>query len=393
MGNPKAAVIGLGFMGRTHIQALRRLGVEVLGVAGIDEAEAQKAASDLSIPRWYKKFDEAIADSDVNVVHLCTPNHLHYSQAKKALAGGKHVLCEKPLALTMSESSELTELAKEKRLFTAVNYNLRFYPICQEARERIKAGDLGTPYLIHGAYLQDWLYHKEDWNWRLEPEKGGELRVVADIGTHWMDLVTYLTGLSVTEVMAEFATVHLTRLQPVGEVETFAGKIEQNITTTKVPIKTEDVAVILFRFENGALGNLSLSQVSAGRKNFLWFEISGSKSAFYWEQENPNELWIGYRDEPNQLLSKDPSLFHTATRELTGFPGGHAEGYPDTFLQVFRQFYGAIASGRMPETGQFATFEDGHHEMQLCEAIRQSALTKQWVKVKDIQIRSPYSIA
>lgn len=382
--NPKVAVIGLGFMGRTHIQSLRRLGIEVFGVAGVDEHEAQKAAQELSIPKWYKGFNDVLSDPEITVVHLCTPNNLHYSQARKALEAGKHVLCEKPLAMTFDESRELAQLAKAKGLFTAVNYNLRFYPICQEAKARITAGDLGTPYLIHGAYLQDWLFQKSDWNWRLEPEQGGNLRVVADIGTHWMDLVTYLTGLKITEVMADFSTVHKTRKKPAGEIETFAGKISENTSSTEVKINTEDVAVILLRFENGALGNVSLSQVSAGRKNLLWFEISGSKSSMRWEQENPNELWLGYREVPNQLLLKDPSLFHAEARALTGFPGGHAEGYPDTFVQVFRQFYAAIAVGKMPETGRFATFEDGHHEMRLCEAIRRSALEKRWVSVEEI---------
>jgi len=382
MEYPKVAVIGLGFMGRTHIQSLRRLGVEVYGVAGIDEDEAKKAASELSIPRWYRRFEEAIADPEVKAVHLCTPNNLHFSQAKQALEAGKHVLCEKPLAMTSAESRILSDLARKKGLITAVNYNLRFYPICQEARARISEGDLGSPYLIHGAYLQDWLFLKTDWNWRLDPDQGGNLRVVADIGTHWMDMVTYITGLKITEVFADFSTVHPTRLQPEGNIETYAGKIEKNMSTKEVTIHTEDVAVILFRFDNGALGNVSLSQVSAGRKNFFWFEISGSKSAFHWEQENPNELWIGYRDQPNQVLAKDPSLFHPEARALTGFPGGHAEGYPDTFVQVFRQFYGAIDSGKMPETGKFATFEDGHHEMLLCEAIQKSAQEKHWVKVE-----------
>jgi predicted dehydrogenase len=382
MTYPKVAVIGLGFMGRTHIQSLRRLGVEVYGVAGITPEEAKNAASELGIPHWYNNFDEAVSDPDVKVLHLCTPNNLHFSQAKKALENGKHVLCEKPLAMTSAESGELADLARKKGLFTAVNYNLRFYPICQEARARIKDGDLGEPYLITGGYLQDWLYLKTDWNWRLEAEQGGDLRAVADIGTHWMDIITYLTGLKVTEVMADFSTVHKTRLKPAGEVETYVGKIDKNMSTTEAPINTEDVAMILFRFDNGALGNVTLSQVSAGRKNFFWFEIGGSKSAFHWEQENPNELWIGYRDQPNQLLSKDPSLFHPEVRKLTGFPGGHAEGYPDTFVQVFRQFYGAIQSGKMPETGQFATFEDGHHEMILCDAIKKSAAEKRWVKVQ-----------
>lgn len=381
MKHPKVAVIGLGFMGRTHIQALRRLAIEVYGVAGVSEEEAKNAAADLAIPHWYRSFDEVIADPEVNVVHLCTPNNLHFIQAKKALEAGKHVLCEKPLAMTSEESRELVELAEKSGLVTAVNYNLRFYPICQEAHARIAAGDIGSPYLIHGGYLQDWLFLKTDWNWRLETEQGGDLRVVADIGTHWMDMVTYLTGLKITAVMADFATVHPTRLKPASEVETFAGKIKKNISIDETPIKTEDVAVILFRFDNGALGNVSLSQVCAGRKNLFWFEISGSKSAIHWEQENPNELWIGYRDQPNQVLVKDPSLFHPEARELTGFPGGHAEGYPDTFVQIFRQFYGAIASGKMPETGKFATFEDGHHEMLLCEAIKKSAIERRWVNI------------
>ena len=382
MTYPKVAVIGLGFMGRTHIQSLRRLGVEVYGVAGITPEEAKKTAVELSIPKWYRDFDEAVTDPDVKVVHLCTPNNLHFSQAKKALENGKHVLCEKPLAMTSAESAELAELAKKMGLFTAVNYNLRFYPVCQEARARIKDGDLGTPYLVHGAYLQDWLFLKTDWNWRLEPEQGGDLRAVADIGTHWMDMITYLTGMKVTEVFAEFSIAHKTRLKPSGEVETYAGKIDQNLSTNEVPIKTEDAAVIIFRFDNGALGTVTLSQVTAGRKNFFWFEISGSKTAMHWEQENPNEMWIGHRDRPNEILPKDPSLFHPEVRALTGFPGGHAEGYPDTFLQVFRQFYKAIETGKMPETGQFATFEDGHHEMILCDAIKKSAAEKRWVKVQ-----------
>lgn len=381
MKYPKVAVIGLGFMGRTHIQTLRRLGVEVYGVAGITPEEAKKTAEELSIPHWYQNFDEAVSDPEVLVLHLCTPNNLHYTQAKMALEHGKHVLCEKPLAMNSRESGELAELAKKKGLFAAVNYNLRFYPICQETKARITSGELGVPHLIHGGYLQDWLFLKTDWNWRLEPDQGGDLRVVADIGTHWLDMVTWLTGLKVTEVLADFSTVHKSRLKPSGEIETYAGKVTENLSTNEMPVATEDIALILFRFDNGALGNVTLSQVSAGRKNFFWFEISGSKSTMHWEQENPNELWIGFRDHENQILVKDPSLFHTEVRGLTGFPGGHAEGYPDTFLQVFRQFYAAIESGRMPETGKFATFEDGHHEMLLCDAIQKSARERKWVKI------------
>lgn len=385
MSYPKVAVIGLGFMGRTHIQSLRRLGIEVYGVAGISEDEARNAAAELSIPRWYRNYDEVLADSEIKVVHLCTPNHLHFKNAKDALVAGKHVICEKPLALNSAEALELSNLARKTGLVAAVNYNLRFYPICQEARARIQAGDLGSPYLIHGVYLQDWLFLKSDWNWRLEPDQGGDLRVVADIGTHWMDMITYLTGLKVKSVMADFSTVHPTRLQPSHEIETYSGKIEKNDSSKEVAIKTEDVAMILFRFDNGALGSVVLSQVSAGRKNYFSWEISGSKSTMRWDQENPNELWIGSRDQANQILSKDPSLFHPEARALTGFPGGHAEGYPDTFVQAFKQIYSAIQTGKMPTSGQFATFEDGYHEMVLCSAIQRSAKEKRWVHLSEMK--------
>jgi predicted dehydrogenase len=386
MSFPKAAVIGLGFMGRTHIQTLRRLGLEVYGVAGVDEQEARGAAEEMSIQRWYNNYEEVLADAEVKVVHLCTPNHLHFQNARDALLAGKHVVCEKPLALNAAEAAELAALAKKTGLVAAVNYNLRFYPIHQEARARIQAGDLGSTYLIHGVYLQDWLYLKTDWNWRLEPEQGGDLRVVADIGTHWMDLVTYLTGLKVKSVMANFAIIHPTRMQPAHEIETYSGKIEKNLAGKETAIKTEDVAMIIFRFDNGALGNVVLSQVSAGRKNYFAWEINGSKCSMRWDQENPNELWIGQRDAPNQVLLKDPSLFHPESRALTGFPGGHAEGYPDTFLMSFKQIYSAIQTGKMPVNGQFATFEDGYNEMVLCSAIQRSARENRWVDLDDNKI-------
>jgi predicted dehydrogenase len=382
---PKAAVIGLGFMGRTHIQALRRLGVEVHGVAGITPREAEQGAADLNIPRAYQNYAEVLADTEVSVIHLCTPNHLHYPQARQALEAGKHVICEKPLALNPVQSRELADLAKKTGLVGAVNYNLRFYPLVQEARARIQAGELGSPYLIHGAYLQDWLFLKTDWNWRLEPDQGGQMRVVADIGTHWLDLVSYMTGQRVVSVLAELATVLPTRLRPHKAVETFAGKLGKAEEADEIQINTEDVAVLLLRFSNGALGNLTLSQVSAGRKNFFWWEISGSKMGMRWDQESPNQMWLGHREEPNQILLKDPALFHPQAQALTGFPGGHAEGYPDTFLQSFRQVYGAVQSGKMPESGQFATFADGHEEMRLCQAIQKSTVEKRWVDLAEVE--------
>jgi predicted dehydrogenase len=378
---PHAAVVGLGFMGRTHIQSLRRLGVEVRGILGVDREEGERAGQELGEMRVYPAFDDLLADPEVGVVHLCTPNHLHFPMAKAALQAGKHVVCEKPLALNPDESSELARLAQQTKRVAAVNYNLRYYPLVQEARALLQAGEAGEARLIHGGYLQDWLFLETDWNWRLEPDQGGELRVVADIGTHWLDMVTWLTGLEVTAVMADLATFLPRRRRPRHAVETFAGKLTLPEETEEVPIHSEDAACILLAFSNGGRGTLTLSQVSAGRKNYLWWEIDGSRSSLRWDQENPNQLWVGLREQPNQLVMKDPALMRPEARGYAGFPGGHAEGYPDTFLQLFRPVYTAARDGTARQ-GDYPTFADGHRELLLCRAIQQSARERRWIELK-----------
>jgi predicted dehydrogenase len=375
-----AAVVGLGFMGRTHIQSLRRLGVEVEGILGVDHAEGERVGRELGITQLYPSYNDVLSDPNARVIHLCTPNSLHYPMAKAALESGKNVICEKPLAINTAESSELVRLAESQKLVAAVNYNLRFYPLTQEAHARIRSGEIGEARLIHGGYLQDWLFLPNDWNWRLEPSQGGELRAVADIGTHWLDMVTWLTGLEVKAVMADLATFLPLRHKPRHEVETFAGKLESAIDTEEVPIHSEDAACILLVFSNGARGTLILSQISAGRKNYFWWEIDGSKASLRWDQENPNELWVGQRDQPNQVVIKDPALMHLEARPFAGFPGGHAEGYPDTFLQLFRQVYTAVRDGTAG-MGDFPSFADGHREMVLCSAIQKSAQEKRWVEL------------
>ncbi len=384
MTNIRAAVVGLGFTGRTHIASLRRLGIDVCGVMGVNVQESRAAAAEMNLGCVYNNYEELLSDPIVTVVHLCTPNHLHYPQAKAALLAGKHVVCEKPLAMTSEESAELVALARKQGVIAAVNYNLRFYPLVQEARVRIAKGEIGMPYLIHGGYLQDWLLLKTDWNWRLNPEQGGLLRVVADIGTHWMDMVTYLTGMKITAVMADLVTLLPTRIKPAGEVETFASNEQDVQAGEEVRVTTEDAAMLLVRFENGARGTVTLSQASAGHKNHLWWEVNGSKASMYWEQEDPNQLWIGHREAPNQQLTKDPGLMDSCVRSLTGYPGGHAEGYPDTFVMFFKQFYQAVQSGSLPETSRFATFEDGHREMLLCKALALSAKENRWVNVSEV---------
>ncbi len=368
-------------MGGTHTEALRRNNIEINGILGIDLAESRSAAKRMGLPCAYTSLDEVCEDPSVDILHLCTPNHMHFEQARQAILAGKHVLCEKPLGMNSAQGAELITLARQHRRVGAVNHNLRYYPLCQEARARVRAGEVGEVRILHGEYCQDWLFLPTDWNWRLQPKLGGALRVVADIGTHWMDMVTWISGMQITAVMADFATFIPMRQRPLQEVETFAGKLSQAATSERVEIHTEDYAAILFQFDNGARGSVTLSQFSAGRKNHFWWEINGSKGSLKWEQERPNEMWLGFRERENGLLLKDPSLMQPAIRRYAGFPGGHAEGYPDTHSQLFRELYEYIAAGDLEAPRPFPTFEDGWHELVLCEAVQRSATERRWVEV------------
>jgi len=374
-------VAGTGFIGPAHIEALRRNGIQVLGLAENTREKAEQKAAELGIPRIYASVDEMLADPDIDVVHLATPNHLHHLHAKAALLAGKHVVCEKPLAMNTTESADLVNLAAEKKLVNAVNFNIRMYPLAQHARSMVQRGELGDLFILQGSYLQDWLLFPTDWNWRLEPDLGGTLRAVGDIGSHWLDLLTFITGLHVEEVYADFKTFHPIRKKPAKPLETFTGKILTPEDYIDQPIHTEDYATILLHYENGVRGVLTVSQVSSGRKNRLFFEISGSKSSLGWESERPNELWIGHRTEPNQVVMKDPSLLLPEAQVTASFPGGHNEGFPDTFKQLYAKVYAYILAGNYTQTPDFPTFADGHYEMQLCEAIERSAKEGKWVKV------------
>lgn len=381
MSEQKAAVIGLGFVGRAHVEAIRRLGIPIQGAMDVSREVGESIAKSLGLERVYGSLEEIINDTSVSVVHICTPNYLHYKMARALIEGGKHVICEKPLALTSQEGAELVKQIKDKKRCGAVNYNLRYYPLCQEARALIEKGDIGEPRLIHGSYLQDWLFYPTDWNWRLDPALGGELRAVADIGTHWMDLVMWVTQTSIESVCADLVTVIPTRRKPRREIETFISKIEAIQEFDEVEVHTEDYAAILLRFNNRAHGVFTVSQVSAGRKNRLWFEIDGSEGSLGWDSENPNELWIGHRNKPNEYIIKDPALMQEKARKYAAYPGGHAEGYPDTFVQLFREFYTYVSKGEFDAPCPFPTFEDGWRELILCEAIHRSAIEARWVDI------------
>ena len=374
-----AAIVGPGFVGRAHLEALRRLGIPVQGMLASTPERSKAAAESLHLPHAYQSLEEIVEDKSVQLVHLCTPNNLHFAEASQLLRAGKHVLCEKPLALDSRESATLVSLLKDTGLVGAVTYNLRYYPLCQEARALVQGGAIGQVKLIHGSFLQDWLLFPTDWNWRLDAKLGGELRAVSDIGTHWLDLVAWLTSSKVSELCADLATVLPTRHRPKGRVETFqkAGTGE----TVEVMISTDDYASVLLHFENEARGVMTVSQVSPGRKARLWFEIDGSEGSLAFDSESPNHLWIGRRDRACEVLPKDPALQHPESRGYAAYPGGHPEGYPDTFVQLFKDVYGYVAAGDFRAPRTFPTFETGHEELVLCEAIAESAQNRRWVSV------------
>ena len=365
----RAAVIGSGFMGRVHTEALRRLGnIEVVPVHGRDPAALRVA----------------LADPSIHAVHICTPNAAHFPMAKAALEAGKHVLCEKPLAISSEEGAELVELAVHKKLRNCTCHNLRYYPMVQHMRCMREAGDLGEILVAQGTYSQDWLLYDTDWNWRIESEAGGPSRVMADIGSHWCDMAEHITGLRITRLCADLQTFHKTRKRPKGEVETFAGKTLKPSDYDEVPISTEDFGAVIFRMGDGRMGDrtrgaFTASQVSAGRKNGLSIEIYGSKSAVAWNQERPDELWIGNRNTNNQIIIKDPSLLKEGARSYADFPGGHSEGYDDTFKQVFRRFYRSIEDpSAEPEYPQFI---DGLRQLQILETELNSNRLHAWVEI------------
>ena len=374
-----AAVVGTGFIGAVHVEALRRLGVQVHGVVGSSHTRAAERAAALGLPPAYPSFEAMLADPRVEVVHITSPNHLHYPQAAAALAAGKHVVCEKPLATTSAETAELVRLAEASGLVHAVNFNIRFYAICRHLHQLVREGGLGDVRLVSGHYLQDWLVLETDWNWRLDPELGGSLRAVADIGSHWMDLTSHVAGQRIVSVMADMKTFIPVRQQPAGPVETFA--TEPTGATSARTITTEDCATILLRYENGALGNLTISQISPGRKNTLEFEIDGSSAAAAWHSERPDELWIGHRGRPNELLTKDPALLNAQGRAASGLPAGHVEGFADTFKALYRAIYAAVAGGA-PAKPDYPTFADGHESMLVCEAVARSARQGSWASVR-----------
>ncbi len=374
----RAGVIGTGFIGPVHVEALRRLGVTVSAICDVGDLAA-KAAARLAIPQVFTDYRDLLVCGDVDVVHITTPNRFHAEMSLAALRAGKHVVCEKPLAMSTRETAQVVRAVRSARRVFAVNYNVRFYPAVLQLRRLVQRGELGDVIHVNGSYMQDWLFKDDDYNWRLLPQEGGKLRAVADIGTHWMDTVSFILGARITAVLADLATWHKQRRRPLGEVRTFA-KADAQMKYATYKVQTEDFANVLLRFSNGARGNLAVSQVAAGRKNCIRIEIYGSKKSAWWCSEEPEMLHFGNRDTPNETVVRATPAFGDGAAGFMDYPPGHVEGFPDTFKMNFRAIYAAI-SGRPAASPLYATVEDGHREVAVCEAIIRSQRAQSWVKV------------
>ncbi|HYL75335.1 MAG TPA: Gfo/Idh/MocA family oxidoreductase [Bryobacteraceae bacterium] len=374
----KTAIIGTGFMGKVHAENVRRLGnVEIAAVAASSDEKARQFGQSIGVEQTTGDYRTLLKDAAIQAVHILTPNALHYPMCKAALDAGKHVLCEKPFTMTAAEARELVDLAKKTGLANCLQHNLRYYPVVQQIRRMIEAGDLGEILIAQGTYSQDWLLYDTDWNWRIESKANGALRAMGDIGSHWMDMIQHLTGLRITAVCADLATFHKTRKRPKGSIETFAGKTLKPEDYQSVPIDTEDFGGVLLHLGQRARGAFTVSQMSAGRKNMFTFDIYGTKSGVSWNQERPDELWIGQRNSPNGVIVKDPSLLYPAAAGFADLPGGHSEGYDDTHKQVFKRFYAKVADRAAPV--DYPTFDDGLRGMQLLERVLESSKKRCWV--------------
>jgi predicted dehydrogenase len=376
----KAAVFGTGFVGRVHLEGIRRLGfVQVYAIGESQKEKARRLAEEFHVEKAASDYHQILDDPEVDVVHVCTPNALHFPMVKDSLLAGKHVICEKPLTTSVDLAKQLIDLAREKKLRNCTFHNLRFYPMVQHMRRMRESGELGEVLVVQGTYSQDWLLYDTDWNWRIDSKANGPSRCMADIGSHWCDMAEHVTGQRITSVCSDLQTFHKTRKRPKRSIETFAGKTLKPEDYEEVPIDTEDMGAVIFRMGDRTRGAFTASQVAAGRKNRLNIEIYGSKAAVSWDQERPDELWIGQRNSNNQIIVKDPSLLQERARPYADLPGGHSEGYDDTFKQVFRRFYKAVEDASAPV--EYPEFVDGMRQLTILDKVLESSQKHAWVEV------------
>jgi predicted dehydrogenase len=383
----RAGIVGTGFAASAHADALARVpGAFLLAVAGTSQQKARAAAGRFGAERAYPDYHALLADPHVDAVHDCTPNDMHAEINAAALAAGKHVLSEKPLGVDSAQTAALARHAAASRGISGVCFNYRHYPLVAQARAMIATRELGPVHLVHGGYLQDWLLFPGDWNWRLDSRRAGASRAVADIGSHWLDLVQHVTGDEIVAVLADLWTVHQERWRPEGEGGTFERAARRDAgrqAGRSVQVDTEDAASILLRFASGTRGAVTISQVSAGWKNRLFLEIDAARASLAWDQEEPNRLRIGRRDRENATLVRDPALLRPEAAALAHYPGGHQEGWPDALRNLLADFYRAAAARDRGESceGSFGTFDSAHQIALIVDAVLESNRSGNWAKV------------
>ncbi|MDR0720637.1 MAG: Gfo/Idh/MocA family oxidoreductase [Treponema sp.] len=382
----KVGIIGAGYIGDSHIEAIRRVGLpELTAIADVNYNLAKSKADAFGVEKCYKSLDDLVADEEINVIHNCTPTHLHLEINEKIIKAGKHVFSEKPLGRTSAESLQMVELLKKyPDTVAGVNFCYRMNALIQDTKNRIASGEIGKPYLVHGSYLQDWLLFETDYNWRIEPEYTGVSRCVGDIGSHWMDLAQVLTGSKIVEVCANTVIALPTRKKPAGVVETFAVNTDQNYT--EVNVETEDYAGVLIKFDSGASGVFQCSEISAGRKCFIDIEIDGSKASFQWNQQTSDQMWKGNRNSNNEQIMRNPNLALGGAKKYSHLAAGHPEGWNDAFKNNLDAYYHFILDGKKmgKDPCDFATFEEAHYLMRLTEAVIKSGKEKRWVKLDEV---------
>ena len=366
-------LIGPGFVAAHHIDAVRRLGdVEVVAIAGSSQESADRKAKEYKVDRAYGDFHALIADPDIQVIHNTTPNYLHLPVTMAAIQAGKHVISDKPLAMNPADGRTMRDAAVAAGIGHVVTFNYRGNPLVQQARGMVKRGEAGSVSFVHGHYLQDWLTDPNVYSWRSDPSKGGVSSALGDIGSHWCDLAEHMSGLKIVSVLADLTTVIPVRYSAGSSAQAFA--TDSSGEREAVEVGAEDLASVLLRFENGAKGSFSVGQVLPGHKNDLQLEVNGRACSLKWKQEQQNELWMGHRNRPNELMAKDPSLVSPEVQRYTHLPGGHQESWADAFCNLMRDAYEWIADGASPsaKSGMLPTFEDGYRSTCIVEAMLKS---------------------
>ena len=351
-----AGIVGLGFIGEVHARAIRATGNRIHAVAAASQELADEAAAKINVENALT-VEDMVTDPSIDVIHICTPNIFHAPIAELAIKNGKNVICEKPLATSVADAQRLTELAREYNVVASIPFIYRYYPSVREAKARI-APDRSNINLVHGYYLQDWLTSPHIENWRIDPRLGGPSRAFGDIGVHWCDLIEFVTGERIARVNAQLIKVFDKR-------------------GNHASVSTEDGGTIIFETVNGVQGSLVLSQISAGRKNKLWFSIETMDSSFVFDQETPDFLWQG-GIASNQTLIRGAEGESSEARAYSILPAGHPQGYQDCFNAFIAETYSAI-KGEKKEG--LPLFEDGLRAARLTEAVLRSAETREWVEI------------